>query len=96
MGLGPSPNETLTLTLTPTPTVTLTLTLTLTLPLGNAYYDESYSLGVARSKTLRGEYVKAAQPILRTSSRRANPFVGPGHNSIIEDADGELRAIYHA
>jgi len=63
---------------------------------GNAYYDESYSLGVARSKTLHGEYVKAPQPILRTSSDPANPFVGPGHNSVIEDSDGELHAIYHA
>jgi len=63
---------------------------------GNAYYDETYALGVARSKTLRGKYEKAPHPILKTSSDLRNPFVGPGHNSVIEDSQGDLHAIYHA
>ena len=51
---------------------------------------------MARSKTLRGKYEKAPHPILKTSSDLRNPFVGPGHNSVIEDSQGDLHAIYHA
>ena len=63
---------------------------------GNQYYDETYALGVARSRTLRGQYEKAPAPILKTSANSSNPFAGPGHNSVIEDSDGEFHAIYHA
>ena len=83
------PRLALALALAPAPAPTLALPLTregyfYLFYSGNAYYDDTYALGVARSKTLRGKYDKAPRPILKTSSDLANPFVGPGHNSVIE------------
>jgi beta-xylosidase len=65
----------------------------------NGYDSEFYSIGYATSKKLTGPYVDAPEnPIV---SSAWNPSVtsharGPGHQSIVEDDDGELWMTFHA
>jgi beta-xylosidase len=65
----------------------------------NGYDSEFYSIGYARSKKLTGPYVDAPEnPIVSSAwdpsvTSRAR---GPGHQSIVEDDDGELWMAFHA
>jgi beta-xylosidase len=65
----------------------------------NGYDSEFYSIGYATSKKLSGPYVDAPEnPIVSsawdpTVTSRAR---GPGHQSIVEDDDGELWMAFHA
>ena len=53
----------------------------------------AYAVGVARSPTLLGRWEKfAGNPILRDG----NGWRCPGHPSIVPDAGGELRTLFHA
>ena len=58
---------------------------------GHGYCDASYAVGVARSRSPYGPWEKKGDPILRTTGWR----VGPGHCSVIEDANGQSVMIYH-
>jgi beta-xylosidase len=59
----------------------------------NAYYDASYAVGYATCEAPLGPCEKAPEnPILETSEGAA----GPGHNSIVEDDEGDTWMAYHA
>ena len=59
----------------------------------NAYDSESYAVGYATCQTPFGPCRDAAEnPILETTCRAA----GPGHQTIVEDDDGETWVVYHA
>jgi beta-xylosidase len=68
----------------------------------NAYYDASYAVGYATADTVTGPYGEAEEnPILHATfdDLRDDPSLvaaGPGHQSIVADADGELWMAYHA
>jgi beta-xylosidase len=65
----------------------------------NGYDSEFYSIGYATSKKLTGPYVDAPEnPIVSSAwdpsvTSRAR---GPGHQSIVEDAKGQLWMTFHA
>jgi len=59
----------------------------------NAYYNASYAVGYARCRSPLGPCRDAAEnPILKTRCRA----VGPGHASLVRDADGRTWIVYHA
>lgn len=51
-----------------------------------------YGVMVARSRSAKGPYEVRPQPILTASAR----WIAPGHNSVIEDANGQSWLVYHA
>ena len=60
---------------------------------GNEYESHRYAVGYATSDSVTGPYVDAAaNPILVNAA----PAVGPGHQSVVEDDDGDLWMAYHA
>lgn len=59
----------------------------------NAFYNETYAVGYATCKGPLGPCKDAPENPILTTSERA---VGPGHQSIIADDDGELWMAYHA
>lgn len=60
---------------------------------GNNYRSAGYAVGYATSDSLTGPYEDAEEnPILST----ANGAIGPGHQALIEDRDGDLWLVYHA
>jgi beta-xylosidase len=60
---------------------------------GNNPFGYDYGVGYATSDSVLGPYEKAEEnPILVTKAK----VVGPGHQSIIEDKDGDLWLTYHA
>ena len=59
---------------------------------GNAYYNGTYAVGVARSAKLLGPYEKLPNPILTTNTA----WVGPGHCSVLDLADGTTYMVYHS
>ncbi len=58
---------------------------------GNAYYNATYAVGVARSSSPLGPYQKKGGPILSSSSR----WIGPGHCSVL-DTPTDTYIVYHA
>jgi beta-xylosidase len=59
----------------------------------NDYGSPNYAVGYATSDDIEGPYVDAEEnPILETAGEAA----GPGHQTIVEDDDGELWMAYHA
>ena len=59
----------------------------------NDYAGPPYAVGYATSESLTGPYVDAEEnPILSTEGTA----IGPGHQTIIEDRDGDLWLVYHA
>ena len=61
---------------------------------GHCYCDNTYAVGVARSKDPLGPYEKKGDPIMKTNGA----WAGPGHCSVIpliEDPDTYVM-IYHA
>ncbi len=59
---------------------------------GNAYYNSTYAIGVARATSPLGPYQKASAPILRTAAG----WVGPGHGSVVTSPSGNSYMVYHA
>jgi beta-xylosidase len=60
---------------------------------GNAYVDDTYAVGVARSKSLFGPYEKfPGNPILMSDKH----FSGPGHQFLFEESPGRWTMFYHA
>jgi GH43 family beta-xylosidase len=59
---------------------------------GNAYYNETYAVGVARADSPLGPYEKRGDPILTTNER----WIGPGHCSVVEGPSGVTQMVYHA
>jgi arabinan endo-1,5-alpha-L-arabinosidase len=51
-----------------------------------------YAAMVARSRSATGPFELGPGPILQAKRR----WIGPGHNSVIEDSDGESWIVYHA
>ncbi len=66
----------------------------------NGYNTRNYAVGYATSEDLLGPYTDAPEnPILTTTAPVGSPAgqaAGPGHQSIIEDDDGDLWMVYHA
>ncbi|HUQ77639.1 MAG TPA: glycoside hydrolase family 43 protein [Patescibacteria group bacterium] len=65
----------------------------------NGYDTEFYAVGYATAKNVTGPYVDAPEnPILMSPAEAAGAprARGPGHQSIVEDDDGELWLAYHA
>ena len=62
---------------------------------GARYNTAGYAVGVARATSVRGPYVKQADPVLRTGR---TPWAGPGHCSVVVDpTHGNASVIvYHA
>ena len=59
----------------------------------NDYAGPDYAVGYATSPSLTGPYQDAEEnPILATEGTA----IGPGHQTIIEDRDGDLWLVYHA
>jgi beta-xylosidase len=62
---------------------------------GNDYRSVDYAVGYATSDNVTGPYVDAEEnPILETPDE-GQPF-GPGHQTLVTDADGDLWLVYHA
>ena len=62
----------------------------------NDYASVHYAVGYATSDVLTGPYVDAEEnPILATKEGLPTGF-GPGHQTLIEDRDGDLWMVYHA
>jgi GH43 family beta-xylosidase len=59
---------------------------------GNAYYNSTYAVGVARATSPLGPYTKLSVPILRTGGG----WTGPGHNSVVTGPGGDTYMVYHA
>lgn len=60
---------------------------------GNTFDIERYGIGVARSTSPTGPFVKSsANPILRSDET----FDGPGGQDVVQDRSGEWRILYHA
>lgn len=58
----------------------------------NAFYDDRYAVGVARSSSPLGPFEKKGAPILASDG----DFTGPGHGSVVQGPDGEDYFVYHA
>jgi beta-xylosidase len=59
----------------------------------NDYAGPRYAVGYATSTSLTGPYVDAEEnPIMSTEGTA----IGPGHQTIIADRDGDLWLVYHA
>lgn len=58
----------------------------------NAFYDERYCVGVARSDSPTGEFEKLPEPILHSDEE----WAGPGHGSLVVDPEGNDAFVYHA
>jgi len=61
----------------------------------------SYHMGVARSKSIMGPYVKRDVPVVETDWERYNSgqnctFEGPGHGSVVVDKAGDWWVVYHS
>ncbi|CDW90346.1 glycosyl hydrolase [Stylonychia lemnae] len=59
---------------------------------GHGYCDQSYSVGVARSRSPWGPFKKKGSPILFSSGN----WQGPGHCSVIKTSSDDWVIIYHS
>jgi len=59
---------------------------------GNAFFNESYAVGIARSRSLHGPYVKHEETLLR----RDENWLGPGHGCVVQGPRGGSYFVYHA
>jgi len=63
----------------------------------NDYAGPPYAVGYARCESVVGPCEDAPEnPILRSVLSGETPVIGPGHQTIIADDDGELWLVYHA
>jgi beta-xylosidase len=64
---------------------------------GNDYGGPPYAVGYALCETARGPCTAAPEnPILDTTDTVQPPVIGPGHQTLITDADGMTWIVYHA
>eukprot|EP00035_Acanthoeca_spectabilis_P028106 m.469221 g.469221 ORF g.469221 m.469221 type:complete len:512 (-) comp28285_c0_seq1:210-1745(-) len=68
---------------------------------GGRFCQDSYSEGVARSKSIWGPYEKMQSPLLTTAlvgASGSNKIIGPGHASFVQAPDnpGNLHIVYAA
>lgn len=62
----------------------------------NSYAGPSYAVGYATCTSALGPCTDAAEnPILASQMERPPLVVGPGHQAIVQDTDGETWMIYH-
>jgi beta-xylosidase len=61
----------------------------------NDYAGVPYAVGYATSSELTGPYEDAPENPILSTVQRVGPF-GPGHQTLIEDPDGDLWMVYHA
>jgi len=61
----------------------------------NDYAGVPYAVGYATSTELTGPYEDAPENPILSTVQRVGPF-GPGHQTLIEDPDGDLWMVYHA
>jgi arabinan endo-1,5-alpha-L-arabinosidase len=59
---------------------------------GNAYYNGTYAVGVARASAPLGPYQKLGAPLLVTNAA----WIGPGHCSVVDTPAGDTVIVYHA
>lgn len=59
---------------------------------GNAFFNESYAVGVARSRSPLGPFRKQDDTILH----RDEDWMGPGHGCVVRAANGKDYFLYHA
>ncbi len=59
---------------------------------GNAFWNESYAVGVARSRSPLGPFVKQDETVLR----RDEHWLGPGHGCVVRGPAGGQHFVYHA
>jgi beta-xylosidase len=59
---------------------------------GGSYANATYAVGVARASSPLGPFTKAGAPIVATS----DPWVGPGHCSVVDAPSGDVAMVYHA
>jgi beta-xylosidase len=59
---------------------------------GNAFWNEHYAVGVARSTSPFGPFVKREETVVR----RDENWLGPGHGSVVRARDGHDYYVYHA
>jgi arabinan endo-1,5-alpha-L-arabinosidase len=59
---------------------------------GNAYYNGTYAVGVARASSPLGPYQKAGAPILTSNAA----WIGPGHCAVVDSPAGGTAMLYHA
>jgi beta-xylosidase len=63
---------------------------------GNVYNTINYAVGYATCQSPTGPCEDAAEnPILKTDTERP-PVLGPGHQTVVLDDDGETWFVYHA
>lgn len=60
---------------------------------GNDFSSASYAVGYATAQEVTGPYEDAEENPILTSEP---PAAGPGHQSVVEDRDGDLWMTYHA
>jgi beta-xylosidase len=58
----------------------------------NGYTSPQYAIGVARSSSPTSGFAKHPGPIVSTT----NPWVGPGHNSVVHTPAGADYIVYHS
>eukprot|EP01112_Ceratiomyxa_fruticulosa_P012804 TRINITY_DN3570_c0_g1_i3.p1 TRINITY_DN3570_c0_g1~~TRINITY_DN3570_c0_g1_i3.p1 ORF type:complete len:331 (-),score=47.04 TRINITY_DN3570_c0_g1_i3:95-1087(-) len=59
----------------------------------NAYYDQTYCLGVARSKNITSGFSKFPTPIVKSNSK----WIGPGHCSVVNIKNtNRWEIVYHS
>jgi len=66
---------------------------------GNGYASSRYAVGVARSKSIKGPYTKAATPVMSQIANGApgHKFAGPGHCSVVNVPDTGIDVmVYHS
>jgi beta-xylosidase len=67
---------------------------------GGHYNTETYAVGVATSDSIHGPWEKLAEnPVLSSRGVAGGPpglAAGPGHNTVVVDADGDPWIVYHA
>ena len=59
---------------------------------GNDFTSPMYGIGVAVADDLFGPYVKASEPLLRSTT----DWLAPGHASVAPGPDGEPQLFFHA
>jgi arabinan endo-1,5-alpha-L-arabinosidase len=59
---------------------------------GNGYASPAYGVGVAKSDSPMGTFVKKGDPILRSGGN----WAGPGHGSILQGPSGDWVHVYHS
>eukprot|EP00041_Stephanoeca_diplocostata_P020793 m.472565 g.472565 ORF g.472565 m.472565 type:complete len:502 (+) comp21661_c3_seq26:201-1706(+) len=67
---------------------------------GRGYASSNYAVGVAKSQSIYGPYVKACAPVMSQyatdPSSETRSFAGPGHCSVVSLGGSSYAMVYHA